>query len=89
MFPKLVKENPSSVNVFLLLSILAISARFNKTIIETYGDGLTAVTEFMHKAQCLAIHELYKQPTLERCQAFYVLSIAEQGSGKSNTSYVR
>ncbi|KAI1651018.1 uncharacterized protein F4817DRAFT_216285 [Daldinia loculata] len=88
MFPKLVKENPSSVNVFLLLSILAISARFNKTIIETYGDGLTAVTEFMHKAQCLAIHELYKQPTLERCQAFYVLSIAEQGSGKSNTSYI-
>ncbi|KAK6956198.1 hypothetical protein Daesc_001471 [Daldinia eschscholtzii] len=87
MFPKHVKENPSSVNVFLLLSILAISARFNKTMIETYGDGLTAVTEFMHKAQCLAIHELYKQPTLERCQAFYVLSIAEQGSGKSNTSY--
>ncbi|KAI8962646.1 hypothetical protein F5Y11DRAFT_347316 [Daldinia sp. FL1419] len=88
MFPRLVKENPSSVNVFLLLSILAISARFNKTIIETYGDGLTAVTEFMHRAQCLAVHELYKQPTLERCQAFYVLSIAEQGSGKSNTSYI-
>ncbi|KAI1801687.1 hypothetical protein F4811DRAFT_441960 [Daldinia bambusicola] len=88
MFPRLVKENPSSVNVFLLLSILAISARFNKTMIDTYGDGLTAVAEFMRRAQFLAVHELYKQPTLERCQAFYVLSIAEQGSGKSNTSYI-
>ncbi|KAI1472556.1 uncharacterized protein F4812DRAFT_454370 [Daldinia caldariorum] len=88
MFPKLVKESPSSVNVFLLLSILAISARFNKTMIDTYGNGLSAVTEFMRRAQCLAVHELYKQPTLERCQAFYVLSIAEQGSGKSNTSYI-
>ncbi|KAI0839575.1 hypothetical protein F5Y06DRAFT_295602 [Hypoxylon sp. FL0890] len=87
-FPKQVKDNPSSVSVFLLLSILAISARFNKTLIESYGNGLKAATEFMQKAQCLAIHELYQQPTLERCQAFYVLSIAEQGSGKSNTSYI-
>ncbi|KAI1137451.1 hypothetical protein F5Y05DRAFT_404657 [Hypoxylon sp. FL0543] len=87
-FPKQVQDNPSSVSVFLLLSILAISARFNKTLIESYGDGLKAATEFMHKAQFLAIHELYQPPTLERCQAFYVLSIAEQGSGKSNTSYI-
>lgn len=56
---------------------------------ESYGDGLTAATEFMKKAQRLAVDELYQQPTLERCQAFYLLSIAEQGSGKSNTSYVR
>lgn len=87
-FPKQVQDNPSSTSVFLLLSILAISSRFNKAMIEAYGDGLKAATEFMHKAQCLAIHELYQQPTLERCQAFYLLSIAEQGSGKSNTSYI-
>ncbi|KAI1778988.1 hypothetical protein F4818DRAFT_437789 [Hypoxylon cercidicola] len=87
-FPKQVQDNPSSMSVFLLLSILAISSRFNKAMIEAYGDGLKAATEFMHKAQCLAIHELYQQPTLERCQAFYLLSIAEQGSGKSNTSYI-
>ncbi|KAI1456772.1 hypothetical protein F4805DRAFT_467800 [Annulohypoxylon moriforme] len=87
-FPALVQESPSSVSVFLLLSILAISARYNKSLIETYGDGLKAATEFMHRAQGLAVHELYQQPTLERCQAFYLLSIAEQGSGKSNTSYI-
>lgn len=88
-FPEQVKENPSSTSVFLLLSILAISARFNEALRESHGDGLKAATEFMYKAQCLAVHELYEQPTLERCQAFYLLSIAEQGSGKSNTSYVR
>ncbi|KAI1391939.1 uncharacterized protein F4822DRAFT_425157 [Hypoxylon trugodes] len=87
-FPKMVQENPSSVSAFLLLSILAISARFSKALAEDYGSGLKAATEFMHKAQCLATHELYQQPTLERCQAFYLLSIAEQGSGKSNTSYI-
>lgn len=87
-FPRQVQENPSSMSVFLLLSILAISSRFNKAIIAAHGEGLKAATEFMYKAQCLAIHELYQQPTLERCQAFYLLSIAEQGSGKSNTSYI-
>ncbi|KAI0385025.1 hypothetical protein F5Y04DRAFT_246687 [Hypomontagnella monticulosa] len=87
-FPKQVKEQPSSTSVFLLLSILSISARFNKAMRESYGDGLTAATEFMRKAQRLAVDELYQQPTLERCQAFYLLSIAEQGSGKSNTSYI-
>ncbi|KAI2637945.1 hypothetical protein GGS26DRAFT_603599 [Hypomontagnella submonticulosa] len=87
-FPEQVKENPSSTSVFLLLSILAISARFNEALRESHGDGLKAATEFMYKAQCLAVHELYEQPTLERCQAFYLLSIAEQGSGKSNTSYI-
>ncbi|KAI1079693.1 hypothetical protein F5B20DRAFT_543271 [Whalleya microplaca] len=87
-FPKQLRENPAPVSVFLLLSILSISARFNRNLIDLYGDGIKAATEFMQKAQRLATHELYQQPTLERCQAFYLLSIAEQGSGKSNTSYI-
>ncbi|KAI0602572.1 hypothetical protein F4775DRAFT_144506 [Biscogniauxia sp. FL1348] len=87
-FPKGLRENPESMSVFLLLSMLCISARFNNYFIKTYGDGLKPATEFMQRAQRLAIHELYQEPTLERCQAFYLLSIAEQGSGKSNTSYI-
>ncbi|KAI0008610.1 hypothetical protein F4779DRAFT_586007 [Xylariaceae sp. FL0662B] len=87
-FPKELQENPAPVSVFLLLSILSISARFNRRLIDIYGDGIKAATEFMHKAQRLAVQELYQQPTLERCQAFYLLSIAEQGSGQSNTSYI-
>ncbi|KAI8623386.1 hypothetical protein F5Y19DRAFT_481753 [Xylariaceae sp. FL1651] len=88
MFITCLRENPESASVFLLLSILCIGARFNKYFITTYGDGLKAADEFMQKAQRLAINELYLEPTLERCQAFYLLSIAEQGSGKSNTSYI-
>ncbi|KAI1176403.1 hypothetical protein F4777DRAFT_597729 [Nemania sp. FL0916] len=88
MFIAGLKENAESVSVFLLLSILCISARFNKYFIKAYGDGLKAADEFMQKAQRLAINEIYLEPTLERCQAFYLLSIAEQGSGKSNTSYI-
>lgn len=88
MFIASLRENAESVSVFLLLSILCIGARFNKYFIKTYGDGLKAADEFMQKAQRLAINEIYLEPTLERCQAFYLLSIAEQGSGKSNTSYV-
>lgn len=88
MFIAGLKENAESVSVFLLLSILCISARFNKYLIKSYGNGLKAADEFMQKAQRLAINEIYLEPTLERCQAFYLLSIAEQGSGKSNTSYV-
>ncbi|KAI0805121.1 hypothetical protein GGR55DRAFT_298860 [Xylaria sp. FL0064] len=88
MFIASLRENAESVSVFLLLSILCISARFNKNLIKTYGDGLKAADEFMQKAQRLAINEIYLEPTLERCQAFYLLSIAEQGSGKSNTSYI-
>lgn len=88
MFIASLKENAESVSVFLLLSILCIGARFNSYFIKTYGDGLKAADEFMQKAQRLAINEIYLEPTLERCQAFYLLSIAEQGSGKSNTSYI-
>ncbi|TRX94031.1 hypothetical protein FHL15_005109 [Xylaria flabelliformis] len=88
MFIASLRESTESVSVFLLLSILCISARFNKYFIKTYGDGLKAADEFMQKAQRLAINEIYLEPTLERCQAFYLLSIAEQGSGKSNTSYI-
>lgn len=88
MFIASLRENAESVNVFLLLGILCIAARFNKYHIDTYGDGLKAADEFLQKAQRLAINEIYLEPTLERCQAFYLLSIAEQGSGKSNTSYI-
>ncbi|KAI0020664.1 hypothetical protein F4780DRAFT_358819 [Xylariomycetidae sp. FL0641] len=88
MFLHTLKANPESMSVFLLLSMLSIAARFNHTFIQAYGDGLKASTEYMQRAQRLAINELYLEPTLERCQAFYLLSIAEQGSGKSNTSYL-
>jgi hypothetical protein len=87
-FPLQLEQNPESVSVFLLLSILSISARFNKKIQARYGSGQRAVDWFTHAAERLAMSELYEQPTLERCQAFFLLSIAQQGRGMSNSSYV-
>lgn len=87
-FPQQIEQNPSSVSVFLLLSILSISARFNRKIQARYGDSQKAVDWFMKSAERLAMNELYQQPTLERCQAFLLLSIAQQGCGMSNSSYI-
>ncbi|KAI0130124.1 hypothetical protein BJ170DRAFT_301847 [Xylariales sp. AK1849] len=87
-FPLQIEHNPESVSVFLLLSLLSISARFNKKIQARYGSSQRAVEWFTRSAERLAINELYQQPTLERCQAFLLLSIAQQGSGMSNSSYI-
>ncbi|KAI1870867.1 uncharacterized protein JN550_005013 [Neoarthrinium moseri] len=87
-FPLQIEQNPSSVSVFLLLSILSISAKFNKKIQMRYGASQRAVEWFMRSAERLALNELYQQPTLERCQAFLLLSIAQQGNGMTNSSYI-
>lgn len=88
-FPARVEQRPDSVSVFLLLSILSISARFNKSFEIKYGSGQKACAEFMQRCEMLALEQIYKAPTLERCQAFFLLSIAQQGSGKTSASYVR
>lgn len=87
-FPLQLQQNPGSMSVFLLLSLLSISARFNKKIQARHGESQKAVDWFMRNAERLAINELYQPPTLERCQAFLLLSIAQQGCGMSNSSYV-
>ncbi|KAH8662041.1 fungal-specific transcription factor domain-containing protein [Xylariales sp. PMI_506] len=82
------EHNPRSISAFLLLSMLSISARFNKHIQGPHGTSQRAVDYFTRSAESLAINELYQQPTLERCQAFLLLSIAQQGSGLTNSSYI-
>lgn len=78
-----------SISVFLLLSILSISARFTPSLVERHGGGMKAAETFMDRASAVALSELYETPNLERCQAFYLLSIAQQGNGYKNKSYVR
>lgn len=88
LFPERLKKDHRSVSVFLLLSILSISGRFTPSIIQRYGDGMKAADMFMERASVVALSELYREPSLERCQAFYLLSIAQQGSGWKNRSFV-
>lgn len=87
-FPERLLNHPLSVSVFLVVSILSISARLTPALAQRYGSGMRAAEFFMDKAAQLAYGEIYAEPTLERCQAFYLLSIAQQGSELRNKSYV-
>ena len=87
-FPERLRNNHRSVSLFLVLSILSISARFSPALKKRYGTGVKAAEFFMERAAAMAPEELYLEPTLERCQAFFLLSIAQQGNGIRNQSHV-
>lgn len=86
-FEKL-RMSPHSCNLFLLLSILSVSARMTPALRSRYGTGVKAAEFFMERASAIAQEQVYAEPSLERCQAFYLLSIAQHGSGWRNHSYV-
>lgn len=88
-YPEKLRKDHRSCNVFLLLSILSISARLSPALRARYGTGVKAAEFFIERASQMTLGELYAEPTLERCQAFYLLSIAQQGNGLRNKSYVR
>ncbi|CCF33732.1 hypothetical protein CH063_05865 [Colletotrichum higginsianum] len=88
LFPQQLQRDHRSVSVFLLLGILSVSARFSPALAQRYQGEMKAVDYFMERASNLALNELYQEPTLERCQAFYLLSLAQQGSGWRNRSYI-
>ncbi|KAG7291600.1 hypothetical protein NEMBOFW57_001619 [Staphylotrichum longicolle] len=88
LFPERLRTQHRSVSVFFLLGILGVSARLTPPLVERYGSAVKASEVFMERASALAQHELYREPTLERCQAFYLLSIAQQGSGMKHRSSI-
>ncbi len=87
-FLEQLRLQPRSVSVFLLLSILSVSARLTPRLVEKHGDAVATAELYMEHASAIALTELYQEPTLARCQAFYLLSLAEQGSGYRNRSSV-
>lgn len=87
-YPERLRKDSRSTSLFLLMSILSISARLSPAFKLRYGTGVKAAEYFMERASSIAFEEVYQEPTLERCQAFYLLSIAQQGSGERNRSYV-
>jgi hypothetical protein len=89
LFPERLRTQHRSVSVFFLLGILSISARLTPALVKRYVSAVRASETFMERSSALAQNELYKEPTLERCQGFYLLSIAQQGSGMRHKSSVR
>ncbi|KAG8420559.1 hypothetical protein J3459_010966 [Metarhizium acridum] len=87
-YPERLRKDSRSTSLFLLMGILSISARLSPAFKLRYGTGVKAAEYFMERASLIAFEEVYQEPTLERCQAFYLLSIAQQGSGERNKSYI-
>jgi hypothetical protein len=89
LFPERLRNRSRSVSVFFLLGILSVSSRLTPSLVARYGSAVRAAEAYMERAEALTQNELYKEPTLERCQGFYLLSIAQQGSGMKHKSSVR
>ncbi|CAK7219369.1 hypothetical protein SEUCBS140593_003867 [Sporothrix eucalyptigena] len=87
-FIQQLREQPRSISLFLLLSLLSVSGRMTPSLVEAFGGAGPTAELFMDRASTIALAELYQEPTLPRCQAFYLLSLAQQGSGYRNRSYV-
>lgn len=87
-FMERLRKEPLSVNLFLLLGIISISARITPSLMIRYGSGTKAADYFIERTATLATREIYKPPTLERCQAFYLLSVAQQCNGIEYQSQV-
>lgn len=88
LFQERLRTEHRSVSAFILLGILSISARLTPALVERYGGAVRASETFMEHASALAQSELYKEPNIESCQAFYLLSIAQQASGMKHLSSV-
>ncbi|KAL2136412.1 hypothetical protein VTI74DRAFT_3846 [Chaetomium olivicolor] len=88
LFPECLRTQHRTVSPFFLLGILSVSARLTPALVERYGSAVRASETFMEHASAMALNEIYKEPTLERCQAFYLLSIAQQGSGLKHKSSI-
>ncbi|KAJ1335717.1 DNA binding [Microdochium nivale] len=87
IFAQQIREDASSISSFLLCSILAVSARFVRSLRDHYGEGSGAVSDLTNRAEQASRIEMFEQATLERCQAFFLLSVAQQGCGRIQASY--
>jgi hypothetical protein len=92
-FPKLLflnrlEKDAASVNVFLLLCILGVSARFAPSLVSRYDGHAKATRTFVERAEKLVPAEIYK-PTFEKIRAFILLGSAEWANGDRNSSLVR
>ncbi|EXJ93805.1 hypothetical protein A1O1_02198 [Capronia coronata CBS 617.96] len=85
-FERLSQER-DSISIFLLLSILSISARFTTRLVQRYGNGTKATDYFLHKAAAMVPDQMYR-PSLDAIQGFFLMSLAEWGKGDKHRSAI-
>jgi hypothetical protein len=87
LFLERLTKDPDTVNIFLLISMLTISARFTPELCSRFGGGKKAADFFMETANVLVADEMFKTE-LETAQAFFLLGMAEWGKGERNRSAI-
>ncbi|RDW91689.1 hypothetical protein BP5796_02854 [Coleophoma crateriformis] len=85
IFLERLTTEPKSMNIFILTSILSVSARFTKCLVRRYGDTTKATDYFINRAGDMIINEIYN-PTLERTQSFFLLGVSEWVQGNRTRS---
>jgi hypothetical protein len=81
------RKHQESISVFLLLTILSISAKFTPCLVRRYGDGRSATDTFLQRAGTLVVDHLYR-PSLDAIQGFFLMSLAEWGKGDKHRSSI-
>lgn len=87
MFLERLRESQACSDVFLLLSILSVSARFTPTLIQKYGSGMKASSHFVKCSRKVALLHAYDM-SVRNVQAFFLLGLADWGSGDKERSWV-
>lgn len=70
------RSQDESLDAFLVLAILSISARFTPSLIERYGGKQRAVQVLSEKALSLATDRMLN-PTIQVVQAFHLLGLTD------------
>ncbi|CAG9984187.1 unnamed protein product [Clonostachys byssicola] len=87
LFFEEIRKNKESIDVFLLFSILSVSARFTPSLVRRYQGGDAATERFLSQATCLIQDRMF-DPSLNSIQGFFLMSIAEWGNGDKNRSLI-
>ncbi|KFA56498.1 hypothetical protein S40293_01163 [Stachybotrys chartarum IBT 40293] len=87
LFFESLKKDRDSISIFLIFSILSVSARFTPCLVRRYHGGRNATQAFLDRATCLVQEQMFT-PSLESIQAFFLMSIAEWGNGDKHRSLV-
>ncbi|BGP14763.1 hypothetical protein JCM10213v2_002715 [Rhodosporidiobolus nylandii] len=79
---------PQSIPPFLLLAMLAVSARFADGLVKHHGGAPTRASEiYAERAMGMVLNEVM-EPTLERVQALYLLGIRDFANGQAFRSKI-
>lgn len=80
LFLEQLENDRRSVNMFLLVSMLAISARFTPPLCKRFGSSRQASEFFAEIAHIMIADEMW-ETCLENAQAFFLLGMADWGKG--------